>query len=291
MAPDIGEWENACFLGSGSMTCTFQSLLARPVGFSGACVCCSLHFRSTPLPPVSASLTFFTMASEHPVPIPYGLSESHRQNRTMGKFTVLPVLCSRRKAASPQQRVTARIKLPIVDIRRNSDSRHQHRHKHSKLFVEPQDRSHQKLKMAVATPQSHKKRTLAANGRADRSAKPTSQARSMDTRRLFRRDQCGPGTRIGASKDKPIAIEDESSESEIDEGARKRPIPFRDSTTVPWPAPFSHGLYSRLTEKQGYTHRFGRKGGIFGPPTGALHESFPTVEDSIRSSAPSIYDE
>lgn len=238
------------------------------------------------------------MASEGSVPLPYRLSESHLRNRTMGKIVILPgEPRSHRRAASPhspQQRVTACIKLPIISSRHKSHSghRHEHRRKHTSLFEQLQDQDYPDDRMAVATPDSHKKkRTSAVTERSDRSVNRTHQAWTKDTRGLFRRNSGRLGTHTSGTKDKPIAIDNDSSEGEVRERWGKRPIPFRFSTTPPLPAPASQDIYSRLNGRPNPLRTPGSQVGMFAFSKRSVLRSSPTAGSNARMRPPSIYDE
>jgi hypothetical protein len=146
--------------------------------------------------------------------------------------------------------------------------------------------------MAVATPESHKKkRTSAVTERSDRPAKRSHQAWTKDTRGLFRRNSGRFKTHISGTKDKPIAIDNDSSECEVRERSGKRSMPFRFSTTPPPPAPASQGIYSRVNGKPNPLRSPGSQAGMFAFSKSSVLRSSPTAGSNARMRAPSIYDE
>ncbi|KAF1912840.1 hypothetical protein BDU57DRAFT_541555 [Ampelomyces quisqualis] len=124
---------------------------------------------------------------------------------------------------------------------------------------------------------------MAAEQRGDRSAKPSPQAQSRPARRLRREDRCRFRSRIGASKDIPIAIEDESSEEEIEKGMPKRSLPFRNRMTASLPTPPPQSKYSPHLSDLTSVPRYGRRDGI------SASSSSPIAEDNTRLREPSIY--
>jgi hypothetical protein len=65
------------------------------------------------------------MADRRVVTLPYDLSESHQQNKTMGKVTVLPVgERARWKIPSLEQESANTNIVPAIDIRRKIEHPH-----------------------------------------------------------------------------------------------------------------------------------------------------------------------
>lgn len=160
------------------------------------------------------------------------------------------------------------------------------------MFEQLQDQDFQDDRMAVAVPESHKKkRPSAVTERGCRSAKRTFRARTNEPRRLSRGSPRKLGAHISGSKDKPIAIGDDSSEGEVGKASGKRPIPFRFSTTPPLPAPSPQDIYTRVNGRPNPQRTQGSQTGIFAFPKRSAPEPSPTAGSNARMRAPSIYDE
>jgi hypothetical protein len=212
------------------------------------------------------------MADWRAISLPYGLSKFHRQNKTMGKVTVFPVGGCARWKIPPLERVSANTNIvPVIDIRREIERPHNRpRNCSSNQFgssVEedmiPTTTEVRKRKRAPALAE---RRHLSKPSRTNKAPTPDSE---METSSFARKRLLARGTRIGASKDAPVTIDDDNDTLEDEqENCVGRDL-FRSSLEVFPPTPSFSGLYSpliRTREVAPAKRRFGSIRGTYAAP-------------------------
>jgi hypothetical protein len=233
------------------------------------------------------------MADRPHISLPYGLSEFHRQKRTMGKVTVLPVGgCARWKIPSLEQVANSNTS-PTIDVRRNF----RHPHKRSKDIFDNRSERLGEERMTGTTPEGRKRKRVPASAERRHSPESISQLQprrrtkapmsvsEMDPRKVTRKRPMGPGTRRGASMDVPITIDDDDESSEKEQEAEERQSFFRRSRRISSPTLSFDNIYSPLSRTREVTQ--GKRG--FGSIRGAYAAPPDPVINAIMARAPSIY--
>jgi hypothetical protein len=248
----------------------------------------------------SASLTRCAMVDRPSASLPYGLSDLHRQNRTMGKATELPVgECARWKIPSLEQLSANPIILPISEVRRNFEPTHKRSIDSSESQLEnlrgdsmtSTSAELRKSKRASASTESRRRPSNAVphcRPQTTKRNKASVPASKKDSRESTWKRSIDPGTRTGASKDVPITIDDDEA-SDIGEEAYGRPGFSRSNFEATSPTPSFNGIYSprfstpnptrdATHSKTGYRSM---RGTYLTPPE--------RVADNARRREPSIY--
>jgi hypothetical protein len=233
------------------------------------------------------------MADRRSVSLPYGLSELYRQNRTMGKVTVLPVGGRARWKIPTLEQVSANTNnAPIIHIGRKMERPH----KRSRNRRNYQSESSGEEEMTPMVSEARKRKRTPALAERRHLSKPnayfkparTSKAPTPDSEMdpsVARKKPLERGTRTGASEDTPITIDDDDDTLEDDPEAFERPGLFRSSLEIPQPTPPFSGIYSPLARTRQSAPAKRRLGSIRGtcaaPPE--------RVANATMERAPSIY--
>jgi len=185
------------------------------------------------------------MASGFAVTLPYGLSEMHRQHHIKGKVVIgregeytrggLPISTHSSKP---------NIVLPIITYHRAIDAPRPNPTGSHKVHV----RKLRQDKMAVAVPTRQKKKTAPTpKERRQRTpkvanvSKPRVGSKAKATPAIQKsKSRVGPGTRDGASKHRPITIDDDD---EADEAPRGMTDFMQGGYTPSSTAPSSPSIY------------------------------------------------
>jgi hypothetical protein len=209
----------------------------------------------------------------------------------MDKVPVNPSGDHARWSIPSLQQLSTTSVLPIHDIRRRFESQH----KTPNTSANAQPNKHREEEMSAANSETRKRERVSMSipkrGRA-LTARPKSQtAKSTNSRRrpktTPRARPFGPGSRLGATKDIPITIDDEDADPN-DHTVYERPNFFRSDFNVSSSGPPINGIYASVSSTP-------RNSPLDKSPSGSVSDARTTppslLTRSGRTREPSIYTE